>query len=90
MGFLSSLFGVSKMNADPDQQLFARMFIEAAESGSMTKLTNWLIKQPWNAAETRNRIVHALSIVKVSSVPATFARAKEIGLIITQASYRLG
>jgi hypothetical protein len=83
MGLFGSLFGVSKMNADPDQQHLARMFIEAAESGDMRKhveLTNWLIKQPWNASETRNRISHALSIVKISRFrPPTRARRKSDG-----------
>ena len=81
------------MNADPNQQLFARLFIEAAESQDMKgqiELTNWLIRQPWSASETRNRIAHALSIVKIASVPATYARAKEIGRNLTEASYRLG
>lgn len=93
MGFLSSLFGMKKMNADPDQQLFARMFIDAAEDHGVSKqieLTNWLIQQPWSPSETRNRIAHALSIVKVASVPATYTRAKEIGRTLHDASYRLG
>jgi hypothetical protein len=93
VGFFSSLFGVSKMNADPDQQRFARMFIEAAEDPSMGRqieLTNWLIQQPWTPSETRNRIMHALSIVKVASVPAIYARAKEIGRHLHDASYQLG
>ena len=90
MGFFGSLFGVSKMNADPEQQQFARLFIEAAESGSTVKITNWIIKQPWSASETRTRITHALSIVKISSVPATYQRAKEIGMDFHHASYRLG
>jgi len=93
MGFFGSLFSVRKMNADPDQQLFARMFIEAAESNNVTRqteLTNWLIRQPWSPSETRTRITHALSIVKVSSVPTTYARAKEFGQLLHDASYRLG
>jgi hypothetical protein len=48
MGFLSSLFGISKMNADPDQQRLARMLIEAAEDSSKhVDLVNWIIRQPW-------------------------------------------
>jgi hypothetical protein len=39
MGFFGSLFGIKKMNADPDQQVFARLFIAAAESKD-TKSTN--------------------------------------------------
>ena len=90
MGILSALFGVSKMNADPAQQHLARMFIEAAESGVLKKeieITNWLIKQPWSAAEARSRITHAISIAKIASVPETYARVKEIGLRIHNASY---
>lgn len=93
MGLWGSLFGITRMNADPVQQQFAKMFIEAAESNDFKKrieLTNWLIKQPWTPSETRTRIAHALSIVKVASIPATYARAKAIGREFNDASYRLG
>jgi hypothetical protein len=90
MGFLSSLFGVKTMNADPIQQQFARLLIEAAETGGQVQVINWLIQQPWSPSETRNRIAHAVSITKISSVPATYERVKQIGLQLTQASYRLG
>jgi hypothetical protein len=90
MGFFGSIFGLSKMNADPIQQEFARLFIEAAESGNSSKLTNFIIRQPWSASDTRSRIAHALSIVKIASIPATYVRAKEIGKDFHMASYRLG
>jgi len=90
MGIFGALFGLSKMNAEPAQQRLAHMFIEAAESGDFKKeieITNWLIEQPWSAKETRNRIAHAISIAKIASVPASYARVKEIGLRIHNASY---
>jgi hypothetical protein len=90
MGFLGALFGISKLNADADQQEFARRLIAAAEEGRHVELVNWVITRPWRASETRNRIAHALSIVRVSSVPATYQIAKEIGLELTHSSYRLG
>ena len=89
MGLFGSLFGITKMNADPEQQLFARMFIEAAETENSVKLTNWLVRRPWSSKETRTRIAHALSIVKISSVPSTYNSAKEIGMRFHQASYEL-
>jgi hypothetical protein len=91
MGFLSSLFGIGKMNADPDQQRLARMLIEAAEDSSKhVDLVNWIIRQPWRASETRTRLAHATSIAKISSIPATYARVKEIARELHDASYRLG
>jgi hypothetical protein len=90
MGFLRSLFSVKKMNADPDQQRLARLFIDAAENGEIVNLTNFIIEQPWSPSDTRNRISHALSIVKISSIPATYERAKKIGWELIQVSYSLG
>jgi hypothetical protein len=83
------------MNADPDQQQFAKLFIAAAEDpGARGKieLTNWLISRPWaaNPKETRTRIGHALSIVTIASLPETYKRACEIGKELHMASYRLG
>lgn len=91
MGFLKALFGVKQMNADPDQQHFARLFIQAAEGQiSTSELTNWLISRPWSPSDTRTRITHALSIVKIASVPETYNKAKEFGRLLHDASYRLG
>lgn len=90
MGFLSSLFGVTKMNADPDQQAFAKLLIEATEdSGKYNELIRWLVKQPWSPSETRTRITHALSIVKIASVPDIYAKAKQIGYDLNMATYKL-
>jgi hypothetical protein len=96
MGIFGALFGgVRRMNADPDQQQFAKLLIAAAEDSGIRAridLTNWLIKQRWaaNGKETRNRIAHALSIVKIASLPATYERAREIGEQIHTDTYRLG
>ena len=95
MGIFGALFGIKRMNADPDQQQFAKLLIAAAENSSIRAridLTNWLIKRPWAASgkETRTRIAHALSIVKVASLPATYERACEIGKRIHMDSYQLG
>jgi hypothetical protein len=88
MGLFGSLFKVTRMNADPDQQHLARLFVEAAENGRHVQLMNWVINQPWNGRETRTRIAHALSIVKVAFLPATYARAREIGRPLFDASWR--
>jgi len=87
MGFFGSLFGVTKMNADPVQQQFAQLLKQAAEDPSKH---GQLIKQGWPGSETRTRVAHALSIVKISSIPDTYSRAKEIAYDISMASYRLG
>ncbi len=88
MGFFASLFNAPKMNADPEQQEFARLFISAVEQGKEVDLINWLVKRHWRASETRTRIAHAISIVKIASVPETYRRAKEIGLRINNETYR--
>ncbi len=91
MSLFGSLFGITKMNADANQQQCARLLIEAAEDPfKYVHLVDWLIRQAWPGSETRARIAHALSIVKVSSVPATYACAKEIARDLHEASYRLG
>lgn len=91
MGFFRSLLNFKNMNDDPEQQQLAILFVAAAEdSNGQTELTNWIIRQPWSASETRTRIVHALSLVRVVAPPDTYARAKEIGETLHNASYRLG
>jgi hypothetical protein len=78
-------------NADPDQQLLARLLIEAAETDAgHTQLIDWLIKKPWSAKETRKRLIHAMTVVKISSVPATFEKAKQIAKDLHNLSYHLG
>jgi hypothetical protein len=90
---LRALFSARKMNADPDQQQFARLLIAATEGAKgRVELINWLIKQPWAGygANTRARVAHALSIVKVATAPETYAKAREIANQIRMDSYRLG
>jgi hypothetical protein len=84
--------GVQKMNADPDQQQFAKLLVAAAENPTArgeADLINWLAKQPRSPKETRNRIAHAVSIVKIASLPPTYERAMAIGKNLHMASYRL-
>jgi hypothetical protein len=86
--------GVQRMNADPIQQQFAKLLITAAEgpgtSGEET-LLHWLDSQPWakNSDDTRNRIAHAVSIVKISSLPATYQRVVRIAEGLHISSYDL-
>jgi hypothetical protein len=91
MGFFGALFGMLQLNADPAQQQLARMLVEVAESQDPKKfadIADWLVKQPWSASEIRNRIAHAVSITRISSVPATHARVKELGMMLHSVSYR--
>ena len=79
MGFFSALFGVKKLNADPEQQALAQMFIDAAEGKIGTSdIHRHLIK---TASDVRSRINHALSMVKVfrpDLYPAASAVGKQI------------
>lgn len=89
MGFLSSLFGTRKMNADPDQRQFAELLIQGAQSGSFVAVNNWLVKQPWSPSETRTRVIHALTLVRMWSPPEVYERAKQMGEMIHSSSYQL-
>ena len=90
MGFLSAIFGASRMNADPDQQRLARMLIEAVEQGKNGEFLNWFVRQPWSPSETRTRLAHAVSITKISSIPETYQSVKSLAGELHKASYRLG
>src|ERR1700719_2688625 len=66
MGLFGMLFGVNKMNADPDQQELAKLFIECVGRplGGI-EIRSWLAKKHWSNSEASNRVTHALSMVKV-------------------------
>lgn len=88
MGFLSALFGTGKLNADPVQQQLAGLLIAAANgSGSRSDVTNFLIRSPWDASETRNRIVHAVSLPKMVCDAPTYVKVKKLGLELHNVSY---
>jgi hypothetical protein len=82
MGFFSALFGIKKLNADPEQQALAQMFIDAAEGKIGTSdIHRHLIKTRRPASDVRSRINHALSTVKVfrpDLYPAASAVGKDI------------
>ncbi len=72
-------------NADPRQQQIARMLIHAAETQSAreeVEIMNFMIDQGWRKSEIKNRIVHAVSITKVSSIPSVHAAVRDAGFRI--------
>ena len=81
MGFWGMLFNTSKLNSDPNQQELANLLIDAASGKKKDyDVMNFLVKQPWSLSEGGNRIVHALSMVKVRR-PDLYPEAKRIGQI---------
>ena len=79
MGFLQSLFGNKNMNADPDQQALTQLFIDAVQDESrIGEIVDFLVDHGWSRTDAGNRVVHALSVVKISR-PDLYPRAKTIG-----------
>lgn len=79
MGFLSSLFGTNKLNADPDQQALSQLFIDVAERRKHANdILGFLMNKQWSRSEKGNRIIHAISMVKVFRADL-YPRVKEIG-----------
>src|SRR5215472_9340801 len=82
MRFLHYLFSMNELNADPDQQELAQLFIGYAENRKPWEdIFTFLEKHPWPRAERENRIVHALSTVKVYRVDL-YPIAKDLGQLI--------
>ncbi len=89
------MFGLGSMaqwrrwNNDQNQQEFIRLLIAEADGTSFAGSTNFICRQDWRAKEIRNRIIHALRVVKLMAEPAVYNSAKEIGRRLTLDSYRL-
>jgi hypothetical protein len=85
------LFGkIHQWNIDPDQQRLAQLFIKYGEgSVCAAELTKFVLYQDWSAKETRQRILHALSIVKIAATPYVYQRAKEMGHTLYDVACRL-
>jgi hypothetical protein len=84
MGFFSSLFQTSKLNSDPDQQALAQLFIDVAESRKHSNdILNFFRTKTYTPSEAGNRVVHALSMVKVFRADL-YPKAKKIGEMVYQ------
>jgi hypothetical protein len=65
-GLFKRVFGVRKMNADPNQQALAQMLIEVVEGEKNPgDVSIFLAKKGWPRAEAGDRLVHALSMIKI-------------------------
>jgi hypothetical protein len=82
MGFFKALLIAKKLNADPEQQALAQMFIDAAEGKVRPRdVHSHLVKTGRPASDVRARINHALSMVKIfrpDLYPAASAVGKDI------------
>jgi hypothetical protein len=78
MGFFSSLFGASQLNADPVQQELADLIIDVAERRKHANdILTFFDRQGWNRSDRGNRLTHALSMTKVWRADL-YPTAKEI------------
>jgi hypothetical protein len=85
-GFLGMLLNMERWNNDPDQKQLVDRFIAEARGAANTDLISFIIRQNWSARETRNRIAHALSLVKQAAEPAVYKKAKNLGLTLMRPS----
>jgi len=76
MGFFQKFFQTKRMNADPEQQALAELLIDHAE-GPLVKIVvmNWLEEKGWPNSEAGDRLIHALSMVKIAR-PDVYIAAK--------------
>jgi hypothetical protein len=82
MGLFSALFRVKEMNADPDQQALAQLFIDVVERRkTWAAITFFLTKGEWSRSEQRNRVAHSISMVRVWRADL-YPKAKELGELI--------
>ena len=66
MSFFGMLFNINKYNGDPFQQEISQGLIDMVEGKSTAQeLRSWMSMQGWPPSEARNRLTHALSMVKV-------------------------
>jgi hypothetical protein len=85
------LFGkMQQWNNDPNQHRLVQLFIKYGEgSVCAAELTKFVLYRDWSANETRQRILHALSIVKIAATPYVYQRAKEMGHTLHDVACRL-
>lgn len=92
------------LNNDAKQRKLVELFIAHGRGTSISPVefvtthdgrtypmdvTNFIIVQDWTPRETRNRIAHALSVVKMTVEPPVYEKAKSYGRSLAEASYRL-
>lgn len=68
MGFFSSLFQTSKLNADPEQQALAKALVDSVENNkgfATREVFEILTRNGWSRSEQGNRLTHACSMTKV-------------------------
>lgn len=81
MGFLSALFSTAKWNNDPNSKELARMLLEAAQerrSMNTRQLVHLISEAGWSRTETKNRLVHAVSMIKPIADQDTYETAREV------------
>ena len=76
-----------RLNNDPRQEQLARLLVAVGQGAPMYKITRFLSQQTdWSLDEDRKRVTHALTIVEKLVEPAIYEKARDVGLIVIEAS----
>lgn len=90
MGVFSRARRMLQLNKDQKQELLAAMFIVAGESTvpkayqTALDIRSVVTIEGWDTDEAKDRIAHALSLVKINAVPAIYENACEVGRAIAK------
>jgi hypothetical protein len=76
-----------RLNNDPRQEQLARLLVAVGRGAPMYKITRFLSQQTdWSLDEDWKRVTHALTIVEKLVEPAIYEKARDVGLIVIEAS----
>lgn len=88
MGILSVLFSTARWNNDPNSKELARLILEAgnysASGGAVgrsldvRKMVDVIHGAGWSRKEAKNRIVHAVSMIKPVADKEAYEAAREL------------
>jgi hypothetical protein len=76
-----------RLNNDPRQEQLARLLVAVGQGAPMYKITRFLSQQTDQSLdEDWKRVTHALTIVEKLVEPAIYEKARDVGLIVIEAS----
>jgi hypothetical protein len=76
-----------RLNNDPRQEQLARLLIATGLGAPIYKITGFLSQHAdWSLDEDRKRVAHALTLAEKFVDPAVYEKAREVGLVVIEAS----
>jgi hypothetical protein len=84
MGIFGQFGKMVRLNKDPDQQQIARLFILAGSSAPKDAvlvavvIEKFVSDHGWKGDEAKDRLAHALSLVRVQAPRAVYDNATEV------------